>query len=235
MVLSMSNEDIDQVPKHLGVIMDGNRRWSRANNVTYEQGYLRGIEVLRNIVRHAAKKGVNYITAYTFSNENWNRPKEEISLLMRILLIYLRQKVQELHAENIRLKVIGRVQEFIIELQDAIKNAVELTSKNTGITLTLAMNYGGRAEIVDAVNSAISLGKTTISLEDISQHTYDPGMLPVDLIIRTSGEERTSGFLLWKADYAELYFLQKNWPDISEKDIDEALVDYARRKRNFGA
>ena len=230
----MPNEEIDQVPKHLGVIMDGNRRWSRANNLTYEQGYLRGIEVLKTIVRHASKAGVKFVTAYTFSNENWNRPKEEISLLMRLFLVYLRQKVQELHKENIRFKVIGRVQEFVIELQEAIKNAVDLTAKNTGITLTLAMNYGGRAEIVDAVNSVISSGKTTLTQEDINQHAYDPSMPPVDLIIRTSGEERTSGFMLWEADYAELYFLKKNWPDISEKDLDEALVVYARRKRNFG-
>jgi undecaprenyl diphosphate synthase len=230
----MSNEEIDQVPKHLGVIMDGNRRWSRANKLPYEQGYLRGIEVLKTVVRHAAKKGVKFVTAYTFSNENWNRPKEEISLLMRLFLVYLRQKVQELHAENIRFRVIGRLQEFVIEVQEAIKNAIELTSKNTGITLTLAMNYGGRAEIVDAVNNAMSSGKTILTQEDINQHTYDPSMLPVDLIIRTSGEERTSGFLLWEADYAELYFFKKNWPDINEKDLEEAFVDYARRKRNFG-
>lgn len=230
----MSNEEIDQVPKHLGVIMDGNRRWSRANNLTYEQGYLRGIEVLKKIVRHASKAGVKFVTAYTFSNENWNRPKEEISLLMRLFLIYLRQKVQELHAENIRFKVIGRVQEFVIEVQEAIKNAVDLTAKNTGITLTLAMNYGGRVEIVDAVNSAISSGKNKLTQDDITQHIYDPSMPPVDLIIRTSGEERTSGFMLWEADYAEFYFLKKNWPEIDEEDLDDALGAFARRKRNFG-
>ncbi len=227
--------DIPQVPIHVGFIMDGNRRWSRANGKDYEQGYNRAMDVLEALVEHAATRGVKYVTTYTFSTENWNRPKVEVDLLMRLFESALMERVEALHKKNVRFRAIGRLQEFSKGIQARLAKEVERTKANTGITLTLALNYGGRAEIVDAVNRLLKSGKSEIAESDFQQHTYDPSLPPVDLIVRTSGEKRTSGFLLWEAHYAELYFIDKNWPELTTEDLDAALDDYAQRKRNFGA
>ncbi|MFA6042685.1 MAG: polyprenyl diphosphate synthase [Patescibacteria group bacterium] len=223
------------VPVHLGVIMDGNRRWAKDQGVTYEQAYQKGIEVLRMVVRQAADAGTRFVTAFTFSHENWNRPKEEVTLLMRLLKMYMEKKVRELHKENVRFKVIGRLKDFSDMMQRVIHDAVALTAANTGITLTLALNYGGQTELVDAVNALVEKNSGEITPEDIQKHLYDPEQPPVDLIIRTSGEQRTSGFLLWESAYAELFFLQKNWPALAVEDITLAYSDFAQRKRNFGS
>jgi undecaprenyl diphosphate synthase len=227
--------DIPKVPVHVGFIMDGNRRWARANGIDYEQAYHKGMSVLEVLVERAAKCGVKFITAYTFSTENWTRPKIEVDLLMRLFEFYLAERVHKLHEKNVRLRVIGRIEEFSKNIQNKLHEHVELTKDNTAITLTLALNYGGHAEIVDAAKQLILSGTKDINAETLRSATYDPSQPPVDLIIRTSGEKRTSGFMLWHADYAELCFLEKNWPELTAVDLDAALEDYAQRKRNFGA
>ncbi len=234
-ILQAMSETEGQVPTHVGFIMDGNRRWSRANGKNYEQGYNRAMDVLEAVVEHAGKKGVKFVTTYTFSTENWNRPKIEIDLLMRLFEYALMERVQALHKKNVRFRAIGRLSGFSKSIQEKLSQEVERTKNNTGVTLTLALNYGGHAEIADAVNKLIASGKQEVTENDIQQSLYDPDLPPVDLIIRTSGEERISGFMLWEADYAELYFLEKNWPDLTTQDIDIALEDYIQRKRNFGA
>jgi undecaprenyl diphosphate synthase len=222
------------IPMHVGFIMDGNRRWSRANGKDFEQGYIRAMDVLETIVEYAGGKGVRFVTVYTFSTENWNRPKVEIALLMRLFEYALQERVAALHKKNVRFRAIGRLHDFPPGIQKSLAEEIELTKANTGVTLTLALNYGGHAEITDTVNRIIQSGKKVVTESDIQQNLYDSSLPPVDLIVRTSGEKRISGFMLWEADYAELYFLEKNWPDLTPADIDAALEDYAQRKRNFG-
>lgn len=223
------------IPTHVGFIMDGNRRWSRANGKGYEEGYNRAMDVLEALVEQAAKRGVKYVTTYTFSTENWNRPKVEIDLLMRLFEHALMDRVESLHKKNVRFQAIGRLGDFSPRIQKRLAEETERTKGNTSITLTLALNYGGHAEVTDTVNRILKSGKQEVTEADIQQSLYDPSLPPVDLIVRTSGEKRTSGFMLWEADYAELYFLEKNWPDLTPADIDAAIEDYAQRKRNFGA
>lgn len=227
--------DIPKIPNHVGFIMDGNRRWARANGIDYEQAYHKGMGALEAMVERAAQRGVKFVTAYTFSAENWNRPKVEIDLLMRIFEFYLAERVQRLHEKNVCFQVLGQLDGFSASIQRKLREHVELTKHNTAVTLNLALNYGGHREIVDAVNHLFSTGVKNITEKNLQQAMYNPALPPVDLIIRTSGEKRTSGFMLWGADYAELYFLEKNWPDLTPEDFDRALEDYAQRKRNFGA
>ncbi len=215
--------------------MDGNRRWARENGVTYEVAYNRGADVLKAVVERAIDLGIANVTVYAFSTENWHRPKIEVDLLMRLFQYYLAERVHELHEKNVRFLAVGRLQDFPASLQQKLRELMELTAKNTAITLRLALNYGGRAEIVDAVNVLLARGEKTASEERLQRAMYDPEFPPVDLVVRTSGEQRTSGFLLWHAHYAELYFLQKNWPDLQPSDVDAAVAEYQKRKRNFGA
>ncbi|MEK7518330.1 MAG: polyprenyl diphosphate synthase [Patescibacteria group bacterium] len=227
--------NIPKIPNHVGFIMDGNRRWSRANGKNYEQGYNQAMDVLEALVSQAAKRGVKFVTTYTFSTENWNRPKIEIDLLMRLFEYALMERIKVLHQKNVKFQAIGRLSDFSPGIQKRLREETERTKANTGVTLTLALNYGGHAEIIDTVNRLVASGKRKITEADIQQNLYDPSLPPVDLIVRTSGEKRISGFMLWEADYAELYFLEKNWPELTPEDFDSALEDYAQRKRNFGA
>jgi undecaprenyl diphosphate synthase len=231
----MSNNQPMAIPNHIGVIMDGNRRWARANNQNYITAYQKGADVLQNVVEQAEKRGVKFITSFTFSFENWNRPKNELEILMNLFEEYLSTKVKELHEKNVRFKVVGRVKDFSEKIQQKIKDLVKLTKNNTAITLTLALSYGGKVEIIDALNDILKNPPATITTQEFEKHLYDPDLPPIDLIIRTSGEERTSGFMLWQSDYAELYFLEKNWPELTTEDLDLAIKDFGLRKRNFGA
>lgn len=228
-------EETPKVPNHIGFIMDGNRRWAREQGKTYEEAYHKGSDVLESLVERAANHGVGFVTAYTFSTENWNRPQVEIDLLMRLFEFYLAERMYRFKEMNVRFRVIGRLEQFSKNIQKKLQEHVELTKNNTAITLTLALNYGGQAEILDAANKLISSGDKEVTAETLRAAMYDPSLPPVDLIIRTSGEKRTSGFMLWHADYAELYFLEKNWPELTPADLDVAIKDYAQRKRNFGA
>ncbi|PIS40894.1 MAG: di-trans,poly-cis-decaprenylcistransferase [Candidatus Kerfeldbacteria bacterium CG08_land_8_20_14_0_20_43_14] len=232
----MQNKDQMAIPNHIGFIMDGNRRWARENNQNYLTAYQKGADVLQNSVEQAKKWGVKFVTAFAFSHENWNRPKNELEILMTLFDRYLTEKIKIFHEKNVKFNVIGRIKNFSENLQQKIQNLLALTKNNNGITLTLALSYGGKVEIIDAINKIPKNSLSTeIALEDFEKNLYDPNLPPVDLIIRTSGEERTSGFMLWESDYAELYFLKKNWPEVVPEDIDLAIKDFSQRKRNFGA
>lgn len=229
------------LPTHIGIIMDGNRRWAKSQGKPAGFGHKAGAKTLENLVRYANKIGLKYITVYAFSTENWKRAEEEVGGLMLLLQNYLSDYSKRADTENIRIKVLGDITKLPEGTQKSIKECLERTKNNTGITFSIALNYGGRAEILEATRKiAIKLkeGKITeneITEELISQNLYTEDIPDPDLIIRTSGEQRLSGFLAWQSTYSELYFVQKNWPDFSEKDLDEAISEFNRRTRKFGA
>ena len=229
------------LPTHIGIIMDGNRRWAKSQGKPAGFGHKAGAKTLENLVRYANKIGLKYITVYAFSTENWKRAEEEVGGLMLLLQNYLSDYSKRADTENIRIKVLGDITKLPEGTQKSIKECLERTKNNTGITFSIALNYGGRAEILEATKKiAIKLkeGKITeneITEELISQNLYTEDIPDPDLIIRTSGEQRLSGFLAWQSTYSELYFVQKNWPDFSEKDLDEAISEFNRRTRKFGA
>ena len=229
------------LPTHIGIIMDGNRRWAKSQGKPAGFGHKAGAKTLENLVRYANKIGLKYITVYAFSTENWKRAEEEVGGLMLLLQNYLSDYSKRADTENIRIKVLGDITKLPEGIQKSIKECIERTKNNTGIIFSIAFNYGGRAEILEATKKiAIKLkeGKITeneITEELISQNLYTEDIPDPDLIIRTSGEQRLSGFLAWQSTYSELYFVQKNWPDFSEKDLDEAIAEFNRRTRKFGA
>lgn len=218
--------------RHLGLILDGNRRWARQKGMPTMQGHKRGYENLKTIVRAAVDRGVNYVSAYVFSMENWNRSKEEVKYLMDLALHLAINEVKELHKEGIRVRFLGSKERISDKLLKAIQNAEELTRDNTRGTVAICFNYGGKQEIADAVNAC---KKDTITPDDIEQHLYAPDVPPIDLLVRTSGEQRISGFMLWRAAYAELLFVDKYWPEFSVTDLDDAIQMYETRERRFGS
>lgn len=224
-------------PTHLGVIMDGNRRWARAQGLKTVEGHLRGYKNLRDLAIYAlVEKKIPFISAFVFSTENWSRAEEEVSYLMNLVLRALTEYLDEFHEKNIRILVLGRRDKLSGKVVKAIETAEAKTKENNGGTLALCFNYGGHAEIVDAAKKLIERG---IKVEDLSEEVfaselYHPEVPPVDMIIRTSGEERISGFMLWRAAYSELLFLEKHWPEVTTDDIDYVLEQYAKRQRRFG-
>jgi undecaprenyl diphosphate synthase len=225
------------VPIHLGIILDGNRRWAKKHGLTVAEGHRQGYLTFKTITRAAMKRGVKYLSAYVFSNENWQREKSEVRDLMKILVWVLKHEVKELHKEGIRVRVIGSKMRFGAAMLRAILHAEELTKDNTRGTLLLCLDYGGQQEIVDAVKriALTGLDPEDITPELITQHLYAPDVPPLDLIIRTSGEQRLSNFMLWEAAYSELAFTNTYWPDYSVQDLQAALDNYAQRRRRFGA
>ncbi len=232
--------DPDNLPRHIGVIMDGNGRWAKKRHLPRSAGHKAGADTFEKIVKYCDKIGIKAITAYAFSTENWNRPKEEVDNLMKLLYDYLMRAEEKFAGKNIILRVIGDRSAFSDKINKAIDHAIEITNGNTGIVLNMALNYGGRAEIVRAAKQAAQdvLDKK-ISVGDISEEYLDKQMYtadnpPVDLIIRPSGEQRLSNFLLWQAAYAEFWYSDVNWPDFSEDDLNRAIWDYQKRSRRFG-
>ena len=231
----------ENLPKHIAIIMDGNRRWAKNKGLPAGLGHKEGAKTLEKIVRYANKIGLKYITVYAFSTENWKRSEEEVSGLMLLLQNYLDDYAKRADTENIRVKVIGDITALAKGLQNSINKCVERTKNNTGVTFSIAINYGGRAEIQDAIkNIAKDLKDEKIKGEEIneeliSSYLYTKDTPDPDLIIRTSGEQRLSGFLAWQSTYSELYFITKNWPDFSEEDLDAAIAEYNKRTRKFGA
>ena len=229
------------LPTHIAIIMDGNRRWAKSQGKPAGFGHKAGAKTIENIVRYANKIGLKYITVYAFSTENWKRSKDEVSGLMLLLQNYLLDYAKRADTENIRIKVLGDITKFPEGTQKSIKECVERTKNNTGVTFSIALNYGGRPEIIEAVKEIskdVKEGKIKedeITDELISSYLYTKGMPDPDLIIRTSGEQRLSGFLAWQSTYSELYFIQKNWPDFTEEDLDEAIEEFNKRTRKFGA
>jgi len=227
-------------PKHIAFIMDGNGRWAKERGLSRTAGHRQGIQRVKEIIRAAAGLGLEVVTFFAFSTENWNRPKKEIETLMRYLDNFLEGQIKELERNNMRFRVIGRKAPVPEYLQAKIAKSEELTRKNTGLTVVLALNYGGRQEIVDAVKKfAASAGKDTKLLKELdcdgfSRYLYTAGLPDPDLLIRTSGEMRISNFLLWQLSYAEFYFSKKYWPDFRIAELKEAILDFKKRERRFG-
>lgn len=226
-----------EVPTHVAIIMDGNGRWASARGLDRLEGHEAGTENIRRILRHAAQRGVKYLTIWAFSTENWRRPEEEVSGLMEILGRALISETEELHAQGAQLRHIGDLEALAPELQYSIQHAIDLTAANNRIVLTIAFNYGGRQEILHAVRRMIADGidPDSVTEESFTRYLYMPDLPDPDLIIRTSGECRLSNFLLWQGTYSELHFTPKYWPEFSEADFDDALADYASRERRYGA
>ena len=232
--------DMNNIPQHIGIIMDGNGRWAKKRGLPRSAGHRMGAETLKRIVIYCNKIGVKCVTAYAFSTENWNRPKSEVDALMDLLYTYLEQVEEQFKGTNVILRVIGDRSALSDKINAAIDHAEEYTSKNTGLVLNVALNYGGRAEITRAAKSLaeeIAAGRRTlrgVSEQSLSELMYTANSPEVDLIIRPSGEYRLSNFLLWQAAYAEFWFSNINWPDFSEKDMEQAILDYQMRNRRFG-
>jgi undecaprenyl diphosphate synthase len=222
--------------KHLGIIMDGNRRWAKKRGLPALEGHRQGRVIAKKVGEWCIDRGIEVLTLFAFSTENWNRSKKEVQFLFRLLEIMLTKDLDELNRKNIRLTVIGRITGLPNRLQARIEHAVEVTKNNTRGTLQLAVNYGGRGEIVDAVKQLVKEARSASKITEasIGEKLYTSTQPDPDLIIRTSGEQRTSNFLLWQAAYSELYFTKKNWPEFTEKDLDLALQEYKRRERRFG-
>lgn len=231
----------ESMPKHIAIIMDGNRRWAKEKGLDIKQGHKEGAKTLEKIVRYANKIGLQYITVYAFSTENWKRTKEEVGALMLLLQNYLDDYSKRADTENIRVKILGDISALSEGMQKSIIKCMERTKDNTGVTFNIALNYGGRDEIVKATRKIAEKVKSNeLQIEDITEETisnalYTEGQPDPDLLIRTSGELRTSGFLPWQIVYSEFLFLDKNWPDFNEADLDYAIEVYQNRNRKFGA
>ena len=231
----------ENMPQHIAIIMDGNRRWARAKGKPAGFGHKEGAKTLEKIVRYANKIGLKHITVYAFSTENWKRAEEEVKALMALLQSYLDDYSKRADSENIKVKILGDITALAPKMQKSIKECMERTKNNTGVTFNIALNYGGRDEIVKAIkNISEKVKKDEIKIEDIneelvSNNLYTKGQPDPDLVIRTSGEIRLSNFLPWQVVYSEFIFIEKNWPDFTEEDLDNAIIEYQKRTRKFGA
>ena len=229
------------MPRHIAIIMDGNRRWAKKQGRSASYGHKEGAKTLEKIVRYANKIGLEYITVYAFSTENWKRAEDEVKALMMLLQSYLDDYSKRADTENIRVKILGDISALSEGMQKSIIKCMERTKDNTGVTFNIALNYGGRDEILKAVKQiAVKVKKNEINPEDIteemiSENLYTKEEPDPDLVIRTSGELRLSNFLTWQSVYSELLFIDKNWPDFSEEDLDNAIIEYQKRTRKFGA
>lgn len=232
--------DKDKIPKHIAIIMDGNGRWARERSLPRTEGHREGVKRVKEIVKAAQELGVKVVTFFAFSSENWSRPKKETDVLMRYLNNFLVKEIKEMDKNNIRFLSIGRDEPLPLAIQKKIKEAQDKTKDNTGLTVVLALNYGGRQEIVDAVKKfCADVTRSRANLDDLDERLFSrylyTGKLPdPDLLIRTSAELRISNFLLWQLSYAELYFPEKLWPDFRADDLKEAIEEYQSRDRRFG-
>lgn len=232
--------DMSRLPVHIGVIMDGNGRWAKRRGLPRSAGHQAGADTLKKIVTECNKMGIKYITVYAFSTENWKRPKEEVDFLMNLLMSYLLDAERTLAGENVRIRAIGSRKELSPEMQEQIIKTEEFTSKNDGIVMNIALNYGGREELVRAVRNISEkvkkgeLAKEDIDADTISRELYTSGQPDPDLIIRTSNEQRLSNFMMWQASYSELYYTETLWPDFSLSDLYDAILEYQKRDRRYG-
>lgn len=227
-----------KVPTHVGLILDGNRRWARANGLPSLKGHLKGYNNLHDIGHYLiVERKIPYVSAYIFSTENWNRTKEEVGYLMRLVTKALSEYLEEFNRDGVKIQVLGTREGLSKTVLKAIEKAENSTANNQKGTLALCFNYGGHQEIVDGVNRLLTSKppRAELTKEDFEQFLYYPEVPPIDLIVRTSGEQRLSGFMLWRSAYAELLFTNKHWPDFSVADAEAALAEYARRHRRFGA
>ena len=226
---------MNQIPVHVAIIMDGNGRWAQQRGLPRFYGHKEGISAVRRVVKASKQENIKYLTLYSFSTENWKRPKEEVEFLFSLMESQLKEEMNSLHQENIRVRFAGRIQLLPEKLQTIISDTEKLTDANTGLNLTFAVNYGGRQEILDAIKRMLEGNRNCLINEDtIRKFFYVPELPDVDLLIRTAGEQRLSNFLIWQSVYAEFYFTPVLWPDFSEHDFKQALEEFARRKRRFG-
>ncbi len=228
--------EITHLPNHIAFIMDGNGRWAQQQGLPRLEGHRAGIENTHSIISHLNKLGIKYVTLYSFSTENWSRPKEEISGLLSILSESIEKESLELHKHGVKLRHLGRLERLPQHLKQAIKRALKLTKNNNGMTLSLAFDYGGRLEILDAVRDIIAKGIPAQEIDEklFSNYLYTAGLPDVDLVIRTGSELRLSNFLLWQSAYSEYYFTKVLWPDFNTKELEKALIAYSKRRRRFG-
>jgi undecaprenyl diphosphate synthase len=230
--------ELKNLPQHIAVIMDGNGRWAQRRHLPRIAGHRAGVKAAREIIESCARLKLPCLTLYAFSLENWRRPQAEVDFLMRLLREYLSRELPSIHKNNIKLQVIGRSEQLPGPVRQDIENGMQLTSENTGMKLVVALNYGARAELVDAFNAMLKTAKTedTFQADEqmISRHLYTTGLPDPDLLIRTSGEMRVSNFLLWQIAYAEIYVTETLWPDFSRECLLEALLDFQKRERRYG-
>ncbi|CDD16306.1 isoprenyl transferase [Clostridium sp. CAG:798] len=231
----------NNLPEHIAIIMDGNRRWAKEKNLEVKQGHYAGAENLEKIAQYANKIGIKYMTVYAFSTENWKRSENEVKALMMILKNYIEKLLERTSANNIKINILGDISRLEIGLQNSINKIIDKTKNNTGLTLNIAFNYGGRAEILRAtkqIAEEVHEGKLDLEKIDekcIENHLYTKGQPDPDILIRTSGEIRISNFLLWQLAYTEFIFIDKYWPDFNENDIEESIHIFQKRHRKFGA
>jgi undecaprenyl diphosphate synthase len=231
---------MQSLPKHLAIIMDGNGRWAKARMLPRIMGHRKGVETVRLIVEECSKIGIGYLTLFAFSAENWSRPKTEVRSLMSLLKKYIRMEVPRMMRNNIRFNVIGNREELPVDVRDALDEAMHLTAANSGLTLTLALSYGARQEILQAAKALAAdiaggrLAAETVTESLFADYLYTAALPEPDLLVRTSGEMRISNFLLWQLAYTELYFTDTNWPDFNRNELYLALADYQSRERRFG-
>lgn len=227
----------EQVPRHIGYIVDGNRRWAKDRGLSAYRGHLEGYKVLKKIAQRNLDLGVQYMSAYIWSTENWKRSEEETTRLMRLMVKALTNDLPDFMEKNIRLRILGSLDNLDSKVLDAINNAQQKTINNSGGTLALCFNYGGQQEIVDAVKKIVQSDELygDITTTSIDKNIYDPDIPALDLIVRTGGEQRLSNFMLWRAAYSELMFLDKYWPDMDDSDVDVIIEEYSHRQRRFGA
>ena len=231
----------DQLPRHVAIIMDGNGRWAKARGMSRTQGHLEGVKRVEEIIKAARDTGIKFLTIYAFSTENWSRPQDEVSMIMRTFIMVLGQKSKELAKNGVRINFIGQRQGVPLEVLNAMDGATQVSIGEVIMTLNIAFNYGARSEMVDAVRSMVAQAREgKIKAEDVDEKLinsclYTKGQPDPDLLIRTSGEMRISNFLLWQLSYAELYFTEKFWPEFKEEEFSKALASYAQRDRRWGS
>lgn len=231
---------LDKVPNHIAIIMDGNGRWAKSEFLPRTAGHKAGVETIRKVLKECQRLGIKHLTLYAFSTENWKRPKIEVDTLMNLLTAYLKSEVKELHSNNVKISTVGDIEKLPSDCIKQLEYAKELTKDNTGVNLNLALNYGSRYDIKNAmidIAKDVKYGKIKVENIDedlISNYLSTKSIIDPDLIIRTSGEQRLSNFLLWESAYTEFYFTDIHWPDFNEKELQKAIYEYQNRDRRFG-
>lgn len=226
----------ENIPTHVAIVMDGNGRWAKKRGLPRFYGHKKGVDSVRNVIRASAEFGIKYLTLYVFSSENWERPPKEINQLMKLLEELLIKEEPELNKNNVRVRAIGQIEKLPAKVRENLNYMITKAQNNTGLVLVLALSYGGRNEIIDAIKKLQKSGRDLSNLTggDFREYLYDPEIPDPDLLIRTAGEKRISNYLLWQSAYTEFYFTDVLWPDFNKKELFAAIEDYSRRKRRFG-
>ncbi len=235
--MAVNSQDAESVPVHVGLILDGNRRWARANGLPQLEGHRRGSDNLFEIARAASERGVKFVSAFVFSTENWDRTQEEVDYLMDLIVWVATKEIDKYAKEGFRVVFLGSRKRLSPKVLRSIESAESKTKDGNGTVLALCFNYGGQTELAEGVARLVADGvpAAEVTVERLERYLYHPEVPPIDFLIRTSGEQRLSGFMLWRANYAELYFSPQPWPAFTVSDLDEALAEFARRQRRFGA